>query len=179
MVAIRAGKLPLVAGGEMAIGQARVVAQIIGVLRNPMLREISRTCANGAVRRSDLARDHARRRQVRNAQCHVVALLHRVDLLIAQNQLNAQLRIFFHEIGYSSREMQRAKRHRSVDPQQSTHLGLRSRRREIGFLQVGQNRKAALVIGLTVLGRGHAAGGAGKELDPKLLLQLDDVLAHG
>src|SRR6202035_5605052 len=51
MVAIRAGKLLLVAGGEMAIGQARVATQIVGVLRNPMLREISRTCANGAVRR--------------------------------------------------------------------------------------------------------------------------------
>jgi hypothetical protein len=163
----------------MAIGQARVATQIVGVLRNPMLREISRTCANGAVRRRDLARDHVRRRQVRNAQCHVVTLLDRVDLLVAQNQLNAQVRIFFHEIGYGRREMQRAKRHRSVDPQQSTHLGLRSRRREIGFLQVGQDRKAALVICLTVLGRRHAARGAGKELDPKLLLQLDDVLAHG
>ena len=75
--------------------------------------------------------------------------------------------------------MQGTKRHGSVHSQQSPHFGLRSRRREIGFLQVGQDGKAALVIGLTVLGRGHAARGAGKKLHPKLLLQLDDVLAYG
>jgi hypothetical protein len=58
-------------------------------------------------------------------------------------------------------------------------LGLQARGREIGVFQVGENRKAALVIGLAVLGRGHAAGGAGKKLRPELLLQLHDVFAHG
>src|ERR1700704_3451645 len=45
MVTIRTRKLPLVAGGEMAVGQTRVLAQIVGMLRNPMSREISRTRA--------------------------------------------------------------------------------------------------------------------------------------
>ena len=36
---VRPGKLPLVAGGEMAVGQTCVLAQIVGMLRNPVLRE--------------------------------------------------------------------------------------------------------------------------------------------
>src|SRR5271165_5475960 len=62
VVAVRTGELPLVAGGKVAIGQALVIAQIVGVLRRAVVRKISRTRADGAVRWRDLARDHVRRR---------------------------------------------------------------------------------------------------------------------
>ena len=76
-------------------------------------------------------------------------------------------------------KMQRAERHRSVHAQQPPHLALQACSREVGLLQLGQDGQTLLVIGQTVLGRGHAAGGAGEKLHPKLLLQLDHVLAQG
>ena len=56
---------------------------------------------------------------------------------------------------------------------------LQARHREIGFLEIGQDGDAALVIGLPVLGRAGAAGGADQKLRAELLLQLDHVFAHG
>ena len=48
MVSVRPGELPLVAGSEMAVGQAGVIAQVIGMLWRAVLGEIGRAGADCA-----------------------------------------------------------------------------------------------------------------------------------
>ena len=144
----------------------------------PCAREIGRRRADHAPRRRDLARHQARRRQVGDPQGDVEPFLHRVDLLVAQDELDVKLRVLPHEVGDRAAEMERAERHRGVDPQNAARLGLQARHREIGFLQIGEDRGATLEIGLAVLGRRGAAGGTEQQLDPEILLEVDDVFAH-
>jgi hypothetical protein len=84
----------------------------------------------------------------------------------------------FHEVRDRAAEMRRAERHRRIDPQQPARLRLQPRHRAVGLLKVRQDSDAALVIGLAVLGRAGAAGGAQQKLSAQLLLQLDHVFAH-
>jgi hypothetical protein len=56
--------------------------------------------------------------------------------------------------------------------------GSETRHREIGFLEVGQDRHRALVIGAAVFGGHGASGRPVEELNPELLLEIDHVLAH-
>src|SRR5882724_2497471 len=46
MVSVGTGELPLVAGREMSVSQASVLAQLFGMLRRAALLEICRTCAD-------------------------------------------------------------------------------------------------------------------------------------
>ena len=178
VIAVRAAELPLVAGGEVAVGETVVLAQIGGMLGLAAPRQIGRRRADHALGGRDLAGDQTRRRQVGDAQGDVEAFLHRIDLLIAQHQLDLQLRVPLHEVRDRAAEVERAERHRRIDAQEPARLRLQPRHREVGLLEIGQYGDAALVIGLAVLGRAGAARGADEKLDAEFLLELDHVFAH-
>ena len=74
-------------------------AQVTGMFRNAMFIEIGRRRANYAIDRYNFARNQARVLEIGYAQGDVVAALHRIDLLVAEREVDPQLRIEGHEIG--------------------------------------------------------------------------------
>ena len=60
VIAIGTGEFPLVAGREVTVGEAIVIAQIVGMLWRAALRQISGRRANRATRGRDLARNQRR-----------------------------------------------------------------------------------------------------------------------
>ena len=142
MVAVRAGQLPLVAGQQKAVGERAWSRRLIWMLRNAGAREIGRRRADDAFDRHDLARDQAGGLEIRDTQRHFEPVLHRIDLLVAEHELDLKLGILLHEIGDRGAELQRAERHRRVDAQQSARRRLQLRDRLIGSIDVGEDATA-------------------------------------
>ena len=71
-----------------------------------------------------------------------IAFLHRIDLLVAEYELDLQLRIALHELGDHRSELDRAERHRGIDAQQPARRRLQLRHRVIGGIEVGEDASA-------------------------------------
>ena len=108
VIPVHCRQLPLVAGREETIGERHMFAQLIRMHRHAPTRQIGRSGTDDTLDRHDLSRDQARRLQVRGAQRQIEAALHRIDLLVAENQVNLEFGILLHEIGDGRTELQRS-----------------------------------------------------------------------
>jgi hypothetical protein len=65
--------------------------------------------------------------------------LHRIDLLVTENEVDLKLRILLHKIGYCGAKLQCPERHRRVHTQQSPRRRLQMGDCLIGGIDIGQN----------------------------------------
>ena len=108
---------------------------------------------------------------------HVKAVLHGIEQIVAEHDLELKLAIARHEIGEHRPEPHRAERHRRVDAQQAARRRLGLRHRLIGGLDLREDHDRALEIALAVLGRAGVARGPVQKLDAEALLEVGDVFA--
>ena len=154
-----------------------MAAQIIRMVRRAVCRQIIRRCADRSRDRHDPPRDQARVLEVGNAQRDVETALHRIDLIVAQHELDLQRRILRHEICDRRPELQRAERHRRIDAQQALRRRLQMRDRLIGRIDIRQDAQRAFEIGLSVFIRAGMARGAVQQLDAEALFEFADIFA--
>ena len=153
-------------------------AQILRRLRSAVPLDVWRRSDERAPRWSQAPRDEARISQGTDAYRHVDAFLERVDEAVAQNQLDAQLRVARHELGHRVAEVEDAERHWRVDLEDAARLVVQPRDLNFRFLDIGQDRHAALVIGEARLGGRYAPRRAIEQPRAQELLQLHDRLAN-
>ena len=82
-----------------------------------------------------------------DAHRDVDAFLERIDEAVVERELDLQLGIARHEVGDRGAEIERAERHRRVDLEHAPRLVVQARDLDLGLLDVGEDRDAALVVG--------------------------------
>ncbi|GLR84417.1 hypothetical protein GCM10007857_11270 [Bradyrhizobium iriomotense] len=112
-----------------------------------------------------------------NPQGDVETVLERIDILVAQHELDAKLGIALHELGDRRPKPQRAERHRRIDSQQSARCDLRLGDGLVRRLELADDAEHALEIGLPIFGRADAARGAVQKLHAEFVLELTDIFA--
>ena len=115
--------------------------------------------------------------QLRDPQGHVKAVLHGIEQVVAEHELELKLGIFFHELGEHRPEPHRAERHRCIDAQQPARRRLGLRHRLIGGLDLREDHDRTLEILLTVLCRTRTPRGPVQELHAEALLEVSDIFA--
>ncbi len=88
-------------------------------------------------------------------------------------------RVAGHEVGHRRAEVQHAEGHRRVDLENALGLVVQARDLQLGFLHLGQDGDAALVVGEARLGGRDAPRGAVEQAGAERPLQLHDRLADG
>ena len=102
-----------------------------------------------------------------------------VDLIIVQDQLDADLGVKFAKLRQPLRQPDRAEADRRRDAQLAGGLRRRVRQQSLGRLQLVDDVRDRAVQKLALLGEHQAARVAVKEYDPQVALERRDLTAHG
>src|SRR5262249_2574042 len=119
---------------DMPVVETTVTCQILRRLWLAMACKIVGRGDQHAPRRHKLARDQARICERSDPYCHVDALLERIDEAVVEQQLDFEVRIGGHEIGYGAAEIPDAEGHRRVDPEHTSWLVVQARDLQLGLL---------------------------------------------
>ncbi len=142
-----------------------------------MSRDIAWRGADGQPDRGELASDEARIRQRLDTYREIETFIDQIDHAVAQQKLDGNLGKARGEVGYRRRQLQHPEGRRGIDAQLSARSRLQVAGGLLGFLEIGQDPRAALIIGAADFREAKLAGGAVQQARPKPLLQRLDVLA--
>ncbi|MNT61336.1 hypothetical protein D3C72_1989750 [compost metagenome] len=102
---------------QIPVVQALMGAQILRSLRNARAFEISRGRHHDARRGCQLPGDHRRVGHAGDADGYIKSTPHRVDLLVAEHQLQLDVRVLFMKQRNQWPQPPKTERHRRIDPQ--------------------------------------------------------------
>ncbi|ANI53218.1 hypothetical protein PDR5_14880 [Pseudomonas sp. DR 5-09] len=121
--------------------------------------------------------DHGRVGQAGDADGHVEAAAHRIDLLVAEHQLQFDVRVLLMEQRNQLAQPSQAERHRRVDPQYPAQFTHPVPRPLFGLVQCRNHFPRRFEILGPGLGQVQAAGGALQQLHADGLFQCLNLFA--
>ena len=177
--ALGAGEDPGRGLGQLAVENAVVLAEIAGRLGLAAAREVGRAGREDEPRGPQAPHEERRLHDAGgDADGDVEALAHQVDATIGEDGLDARARVRGEEVGHHLAEEGRAEGDRRGDAEEALRGGARGRHGGVGLLGLGDDPRAALVVGLAQLGRLDGARGALEQAYAELRLELGDLAAH-
>lgn len=166
---------PVVAGGPVAVAQARVCLQVLRGLRGAACGQVRGRGAQAYPRFAQAACDQRGAGLAGDADGHVVAFLDHVHQAVGQGQVQFHLREAFAVAGQQRAEAGNAPADRRVDAQRAR--GLQRLRADTGFQRVefGQQAHALGVVGRAGTGWADPARGAVEQAGGQALFQRRDL----
>ncbi|MNI31992.1 hypothetical protein D3C73_858900 [compost metagenome] len=102
---------------QIPVVQALMGAQVLRSPRNARALEISRGCHHDARRGCQLPGNHRRVGHAGDADGHVKSTPHGIDLLVAEHQLQFDVRVLLMKQRNQRPQPPKTERHRRIDPQ--------------------------------------------------------------
>ena len=162
----------------VAAQQAVVLLQRGQRLWRTVRGQVGRRGADVQMAAGQPARDQAGVGQLADADGQVVAIVHQVQHLVAQLQLDVQRRVALAELQQQRRDVALAVGQRRGDFQAALRRGQVLRHRALGFAQRVQQLAAVLQVELAGVGQRDVAGGAVQQLGTQPRLQPCQLAAH-
>jgi hypothetical protein len=165
-------ELPLISRGRVGIGKARVAQQIFRVSRVPHARQIIVRCGNQQRGLTDMPGDKILAADPPDANRQIEPFFDEIGNTVGKHDIQRDLRIGATKCGKRRRQAQRGQGDRRSQAQATARVAGFSRHAGFGFLQVGQQLRAALEVGKTFVGRIHAPRRAVDQAHVELHFQL-------